>query len=267
MIKKIPLILLCLLFFPLFAQESNDKNQNSESSAISFEKIDEINTYNKLIAELEFQNQNLEKENEQIKKALTISNQAFDRVTNAYWALFSIIITIIIFIFSGNIIIQHFDKKRISRDLFEEILNKCIEELSKFEIENKQNIQYKFEELKRDVNHQTQEAITGIKKLQLELLKQELEKNKKEEHISASMFTTLKIIGIYFDLYGEESVYNQYDDDIIGYFNYLKECLKNGNKFWNWNHEEINHLEKRCPERLTREFNKLLELAEFDSNV
>lgn len=264
MIKKISLIFIYLLFFPLSAQENNDKSQNIESSDISFEIKEELNSYNQLIAELELQKQNLEKENEQIQKALSISNQSFDRVTNAYWALFSIIITIVIFIFTGNIILQHFDKKRIYKELSEEILKKCMEELSKSDTENKQKIDNKFEEINRNVIYQTQEAITGIKKLQLERLKQEL-KNKKEEGIvPAAMNTTLDIISLYFDLYYDNSLY---DDEIIGNFNYLKKCLKSGNSFWSFNHKDINNLERRCPERLTREFNKVLELVDFDSNT
>ena len=261
------LLVLCLSFFPLFAQENNDKKIDITSSDCSSEISDELNSYKELLTELNYQKFKLEKENEEIQKALTISNQAFDRVTNAYWALFTIIITIVIFIFTGNLIVQHFDKKRISRDLFENVWLKCKEELDKFDKENKETISNTFTEINRTVSNQTKEAIRGIKTLQLELLKQELETNKNEDKISASMFTTLKIIGIYFDLYGKESVYHQYDGDIIGYFNYLRECLKNGNKFWNWNHEEINQLKKRCPKRLTREFNKVLELVEFNSNV
>lgn len=264
MIKKIFLLFLCLSFFPLFAQEDTDKSQNIKTSDISFEKNEELNSYKQLITELKFQKQNLEKENEQIQKALSISNQAFDRVTNAYWALFTIIITIVIFIFTGNIIVQHFDKKRIYKELSEEILKKCMEELNKFDIENKQRINNKFEEINRIVQNQTQEAITGIKKLQLERLKQELEIKKEEDRISSSMSTTLDIISLYFDLYGET---NLYDDEIIDNFNYLKKCLKSGNNFWNHNHKNVNQLEKRCPKRLTREFNKVLELAEFDSNT
>ncbi len=261
MIKKIFLLFLCLSFFPLFAQEDNDKNLDNTSSDISSEISDELNSYKELLTELSLQKQNLEKENEQIQKALSISNQAFDRVTNAYWALFTIIITIVIFIFTGNLIVQHFDKKRISRDLFENVWLKCKEELDKFDKENKEKISKKYDEINTIVKSQTQEAITGIKELQLELLKQELKTKKEEGRIPASMSITLDIISLYFDLYGEITVY---DDEIIDNFNYLKKCLKSGNSFWNFDHEDINKLEKICPERLAREFNKVLKLAEFD---
>ena len=267
MSKKIfLLIFFSLLIFSIFGQ---DKNQNSvsfdTSTEISIKKNDDPNSYNQLLSELELQKQSLEKENEQIQKALTISNQAFDRVTNAYWALFGIIIAIVIFIFTGNIIFQHFDKKKISKELFDEILSKCMDEINKTNIANQKKIQHISEETEQKVKFKTQEAIEGIKKLQLKLLKQELEKNKEEDKIPSSMNTTLEIISLYFDLYGEDYLYNQYDGNIIDNFNYLKKCLKDGNKFWNWNIESVNKLKKTCPERLSSEFDKVLNLAEFES--
>lgn len=265
MTKKMFLVFLCLSIFPVFAQEDNDKRLTGEPTNVSFEEKDEINSYKQLITELELQKESLEKENEQIQKALTISNQAFDRVTNAYWALFGIIITIIIFVFTGNFILQHFDKKKISKDLFEEILSKCMNEINKTNSENQKKIQYISEETERKVKYTTQEAIEGIKELQLELLKQELEKDKEEGIIPSTMNTTLGIISLYFDLYGEDRPYNQYDGYIIENFNYLKKCLKDGNKFWNWNIEIVNKLKKSCPERLSSEFDKVLKLVEFES--
>lgn len=265
MTKKLFLLFLCLSNFPVFAQEDSDKRLNTELTNISFEEKDELNSCMQLITELKLQKESLEIENEQIQKALTISNQAFDRVTNAYWSLFGIIITIVIFIFTGNIIIQHFDKKRISKELFEEILSKCKNEINETNLENQKMIQSISEEIKRKVEYKTQESIKGMKKLQLELLKQELDKNKKEDNIPASMNTTLDIISLYFDLYGEDNFYNQYDGDIIDYFNYLKDCLKDGNKFWNWNIECVNKLKQSCPERLSSEFDKVLKLAEYKS--
>ena len=267
MIKKILLLILCLSLFPVFAQENN-KKQNLESLDMSTdiytEKNAEINTYKQLLSEIETQKQILEKENLQIQKALTISNQSFDRVTNAYWALFGIIIAIVIFIFTGNIIIQHFDKKRISKELFEEILSRCMDTINKINNENQQNIQNISEQINRNVEYKTQDAIKEIKEVQLELLKQELEKNKNEGIIPSAMNTTLEIIALYFDLYGKDHLYNQYDGNIIDYFNYLKKCLKDGNKFWNWNIESVNKLKKSCPQRLSSEFDKVLKLAEYD---
>ena len=261
MIKKIFLLFLCLSFFPLFAQEDNDKNLDNTSSDISSEISDELNSYKELLTELSLQKQNLEKENEQIQKALSISNQAFDRVTNAYWALFTIIITIVIFIFTGNIIVQHFDKKRISKELFEEIFSKCKEEIDTANKENKQIISNISKEVDQKVQYQTQEAIKGVKKLQLEMLKQQLEKEKTENEIQSSMHTTLKIISLYFDLYSE---INTYDAEIIDNFNYLKKCLNTGNKFWSWNFESVNSLKILCPQRLSNEFDKVLKIAEYD---
>lgn len=261
MIKKIFLLFLCLSFFPLFAQEDNDKNLDNTSSDISSEISDELNSYKELLTELSLQKQNLEKENEQIQKALSISNKAFDRVTNAYWALFTIIITIVIFIFTGNIIVQHFDKKRISKELFEEIFSKCKEEIDTANKENKQIISNISKEVYQKVQYQTQEAIKGVKKLQLEMLKQQLEKEKTENEIQSSMHTTLKIISLYFDLYSE---INTYDTEIIDNFNYLKKCLNTGNNFWSWNFKSVNSLKILCPQRLSNEFDKVLKIAEYD---
>ena len=126
-------------------------------------------------------------------------------------------------------------------------------------------MQNTFEILDKNNNHKTNEAIKEIKKLQLKMLSQELEKNISEKQIASSMNTTLEIIGLYFDLYGEDQGFNQYDGDIINHFNYLKKCLNEGNKFWSWNINSVNSLKKSCPQRLSGEFDKVLKIAEFDS--
>ena len=66
MIKKMFLLFLCLSFFPLFAQENNDKKLDITSSDCSSEISDELNSYKELLTELNYQKLKLEKENEEI---------------------------------------------------------------------------------------------------------------------------------------------------------------------------------------------------------
>ena len=133
MLKKLLFIFFCLSLYPLFAQVNNDISQESTFSVIStdFNQNEEMNIYKQLLSEIQMQKQDLEKENEQIQKALTISNQAFDRVTNAYWALFGIIISIALFVLGGNFIFQTINQKKISKSILDDVLSKSMEEIDK----------------------------------------------------------------------------------------------------------------------------------------